>query len=110
MPRIAGREVKWDKGTEAYDVTRSQVAEGLDRDLRERLQKTALAVYEALKLRDYGRVDMRLTPKGEIYVIEANPNPWLAPEAELAIAAKNAGREYEKLIGDIITLAVARYF
>ena len=110
MPRIAGREVKWDKGTEAYDLTLSRVAEGLDRDLRERLQKTALAVYEALKLRDYGRVDMRVTPKGVIYVIEANPNPWLAPEAELAIAAKSAGREYEKLIGEIITLAVARCF
>ena len=27
-----------------------------------------------------------------------------------AYAAKNAGREYEKLIGDIITMAVARYF
>jgi len=110
MPRIAGREVKWDKGTEAYDVTRSQVAEGLDGDLKKRLQDTALEVYEALKLRDYGRVDMRVTPKGEIFVIEANPNPWLAPEAELAIAAQNAGRDYEKLIGDIVSMAVARYF
>ena len=53
---------------------------------------------------------MRVTPKGEIFVIEANPNPWLAPEAELAIAAQNAGRDYEKLIGEIVTLAVARYF
>jgi D-alanine-D-alanine ligase len=67
-------------------------------------------VYEALKLRDYGRVDMRVTPKGEIYVIEANPNPWLAPEAELAIAAKNAGRDYQKLIGEIVSMAAARYF
>ena len=31
-----------------------------------------------IKLRDYGRIDMRLNDKGEIYVIEANPNPWLA--------------------------------
>jgi D-alanine-D-alanine ligase len=110
MPRIAGREVKWDKGTEAYDVTRSQIAEGLGDDLDTRLRNTALEVYEALKLRDYGRVDMRVTPKGEIFVIEANPNPWLAPEAELAIAAESTGRDYEKLIGEIVSMAAARYF
>jgi hypothetical protein len=43
-------------------------------------------------------------------VIEANPNPWLAPEAELAIAAENTGRDYEKLIGEIVSMAAARYF
>jgi len=44
----------------------------------ERLSDTALAAYRALKLRDYGRIDMRLAPNGDVYVIEANPNPWLA--------------------------------
>ena len=77
--------------------------------MRERLQQTALQVYEALKLRDYGRVDMRLTKDGDIYVIEANPNPWLAPEAELAIAAAQAGRSYVDLIGQIVELALGRY-
>jgi len=73
------------------------------------LQEIAVQVYTALKLRDYGRVDMRLTPDGRIYVIEANPNPWLAPEAELAIAAGLAGRTYVQLIGQIVELALARY-
>ena len=68
-----------------------------------------MQVYSALKLRDYGRVDMRLTPDGKIYVIEANPNPWLAPEAELAIAAALAGRGYVELIGQIVEMALARY-
>lgn len=72
-------------------------------------QQTAVQGYTALKLRDYGRVDMRLTPDGRIYVIEANPNPWLAPEAELAMAAAQAGRGYVELIGQIVELALARY-
>jgi D-alanine-D-alanine ligase len=50
-----------------------------------------------------------VTPEGEIFVIEANPNPWLAPEAELAIAAAHAGRSYPQLIGEIVRLASARY-
>jgi D-alanine-D-alanine ligase len=109
MPKIAGREVKWEKGTQAYDVTRSAAAKDLDDDTRKRLCETALQVYSALQLRDYGRVDMRLTKDGHIYVIEANPNPWLAPEAELAIAAGLAGRSYVELIGQIAELALARY-
>ena len=109
MPRIAGREVKWDKGSEAYELTRSAAARDLDDGTLRRVQDTAVQVYAALKLRDYGRVDMRLTPDGRVYVIEANPNPWLAPEAELAIAAGQAGRSYRELIGEIVELALARY-
>jgi D-alanine-D-alanine ligase len=109
MPRIAGTEVKWEKGTEAYDSTRSAVARGLPEELGRRIQETALAAYVALGLRDYGRIDLRVAPKGEIYVIEANPNPWLAPEAELAIAAAAAGRDYPKLIGEIADRALSRY-
>jgi D-alanine-D-alanine ligase len=109
MPRIAGKEVKWEKGTEAYDVTRSSVARDLPDDLRTRIQATALAAYGALGLRDYGRIDLRVTPKEEIYVIEANANPWLAPEAELAIAAAAANRDYPRLIGEIADRALARY-
>ncbi len=109
MPRIAGAEVKWAKGTEAYEVTRSAAAKDLDGETARRLQDTALQVYSSLGLRDYGRVDLRLTPDGRIYVIEANPNPWLAPEAELAIAAALAGRSYAQLIGQIVEAALARY-
>ena len=109
MPRIAGKEVKWEKGTDAYDATKSAVARDLPEDLQNRIQQTALATYSALGLRDYGRIDLRVTPQGETYVIEANPNPWLAPEAELAIAAAAAGRDYERLIGEIAERALARY-
>jgi D-alanine-D-alanine ligase len=73
------------------------------------LQQTAVAAYQALELRDYGRVDMRLTPDGQVYVIEVNPNPWLASRAELAQAARKTGRTYTQLIGEIVDLAMARY-
>ena len=108
-PKIAGKEVKWDKETEAYKVTKSAPAEDLEESTIKRLSETALSVYQALKLRDYGRVDMRLTKKGEVFVIEANPNPWLASTAEFAMAAKKAGRSYTDLIREIVDLARARY-
>ncbi|HEX5133810.1 MAG TPA: ATP-grasp domain-containing protein [Thermoanaerobaculia bacterium] len=108
-PKIAGKDVKWDKETEAYKVTKSAVAEDLEESTVKRLSDTALSAYQALKLRDYGRIDMRLTKKGEVFVIEANPNPWLASTAEFAMAAKKAGRNYSQLIAEIVDLARARY-
>ncbi len=108
VPKIASQEVKFEKETEAYKLTKSVPAEGLDEDTTTALNETALAAYRALKLRDYGRIDMRLSTKGEVYVIEANPNPWLASAQEFAMAAKKAGKSYTQLIGEIVDLALAR--
>jgi D-alanine-D-alanine ligase len=72
------------------------------------LQQTAIAAYQALELRDYGRVDMRLQPDGRVQVIEVNPNPWLSSRAEFAMAARKAGRTYPRLIEEIVELATSR--
>ena len=108
-PRIAGAEVKWGKGTRAYRDTKSAVADDLPEETVSQLQTTAVAVYQALELRDYARIDMRLRPDGRVAVIEANPNPWLASKAEFAMAARKAGRTYTELIEEIADMAMARY-
>src|SRR5215213_706458 len=108
-PKIAGAEVKWGKGTAAYRDTKSAVAENLPEETVALMQQTAIAAYQALELRDYGRVDMRLKPDGTVTVIEVNPNPWLASRAELAQAARKAGRTYTQLIEEIVGMAMHRY-
>jgi len=108
-PKIASYDVKFEKDAESYKLTKSNVAEDLDEETRERLTQTALAAHRAVKLRDYGRIDMRLSSKGEVYVLEANPNPWLSSKQEFAMAAKASGRSYTQLIGEIVELAMARY-
>lgn len=105
MPKVAGTEVKWEKDSEAYKVTKSSPAEDLDEKTSELLTKTALAAYQILKLRDYGRIDMRLTSKGEVYVIEGNPNPWLSSDSEFFMSAKKSGRSYADMIKEIIEFA-----
>jgi D-alanine-D-alanine ligase len=108
-PKIASYDVKFEKNTEVYKLTKSAIAEDLDEATRKRLSDTALAAYRALKLRDYGRIDMRLAPNGDVYVIEANPNPWLASGQEFAMAAKASGLSYTEMIGTIVDLAMSRY-
>jgi D-alanine-D-alanine ligase len=107
-PRIAGAEVKWGKGTKAYRDTKSAVATDLPDEAVALLQKTAVAAYQALELRDYGRVDMRMQPDGRVQVIEVNPNPWLSSRAEFAMAARKSGRTYIQLVEEIIDLATTR--
>src|SRR5581483_7404557 len=105
-PRIAGREVKFERDSEAYRLTKSAVAKDLDEQTVEKLQDAAKTTYRALKLRDYGRIDMRLAKDGAIYVIEANPNPWLSSQAEFAMAARGSGRTYTEMIRDIVGAAM----
>ena len=87
-PKIAGNEVKWEKDTEAYRVDQVRARPRTSTRTRSSGSRTRRwPAYQALKLRDYGRIDMRLTKEGEVYVIEANPNPWLSSGAEFAMAA-----------------------
>ncbi|HEY8130615.1 MAG TPA: ATP-grasp domain-containing protein [Thermoanaerobaculia bacterium] len=108
-PRIAGREVKFDRDSEEYRLTKSALAKDLDEETVEKLQDAAKTTYRALKLRDYGRIDMRLAKDGTIYVIEANPNPWLSSQAEFAMAARGSDRTYTEMIKSIVEVAMARY-
>src|SRR5262249_7551980 len=107
-PKIASRDVKFERDSEAYKLTKSKIADDLDEPTTQKLSDTALGAYRAVKLRDYGRIDMRLTPKGEVYVIEANPNPWLSSKHEFAMAARKSGRSYTQLIETIVNTAMER--
>jgi D-alanine-D-alanine ligase len=106
--KIMDNEAKFDTSSERYQGTRAVVAE-IEPELEARLKKTALDAYRALCVRDYGRIDLRVTDGGEIYVIEVNANCYLERSAEFAQAAKAHGIEYEALIGQIVELASERW-
>ena len=63
----------------------------------------------ALRVRDYGRIDMRLTPENEVRILECNPNPDLDPEAGYARSARHHGWDYDELIFRIVESARARW-
>ena len=112
-PRIASWEAKWgdegdEKGAE-FEGTESVFPENLPDDLRDRLEKAAVEAFHALRLRDYARVDMRMTESGDVYVIEVNPNCYLEAKSEFARAAERDGLSYDALIAQIVELAGARY-
>lgn len=113
MPKIASWEAKWgddgDGHGEEFDGTESLFPTDLDPELAERIQKVAIDSFQALRLRDYARIDLRVTDAGEIYVIEVNPNCYLEANGEFARAAAKDGTDYNTLIARIAELASARY-
>jgi len=83
-------------------------AENLDANLQRAIDRTTRRVYRMLELDGYARVDYRLTAAGEIYLLEANPNPEIAETEEFASAALAAGLTYRQLIQRIVSLGLAR--
>jgi D-alanine-D-alanine ligase len=106
-PQILGKEAKWQPDSAEFKGTKS-ILPDLPDELRAKLQKTALDAARAVRMRDYGRVDLRLTETGDIYVIEVNANCYLEKESEFAVAGKASGLEFPQLVQKIVDLAVER--
>ena len=131
-PKFASSEAKWDEDS-AYSEAPQIFPADIPEAVYNRMQEAAVTAFKVLKLRDYGRVDMRLrrseetkkkTTKKEsppelnapfvsidgweFYIIEANPNPYLDRKAEYAMASRKHGLKYAQLIEKIVELAMNR--
>jgi D-alanine-D-alanine ligase len=107
-PRVLDAKAKWDKNSRQFKGTKIVFPE-LSLELRARLQRAAIDAYRALRVRDYGRVDLRMADTGDIYVIEVNASCYLERESEFAKAAQRAGMEYPQLLQKIMDLALERH-
>ena len=107
VPKVMDSKAKWDERSKEYKGTKSVIA-NLPDELRARLQKVAVDAYRALRVKDYGRVDLRLTETGEIYVLEVNASCYLEKSSEFAMAAAASGLDYPRLIERIVNLASER--
>lgn len=108
-PRIVGYAAKWDENSPEYAGTTPVEMKELQPGLRASIERTAIAAFRALELRDYGRVDFRVADDGVPYVIDVNPNCDISPDAGVARAARAAGMDYPHLIGRICEIAWERY-
>jgi len=107
-PQLATYRVKWnDKYREKWNIKFGFAK--LDPPIIKNIERICKRVYRLLRIRDYGRIDLRLTPENKLVVLETNPNADIAYGEEIAEAAEKAGIKYEKLIERIIHLAMCRY-
>jgi D-alanine-D-alanine ligase len=107
-PHIATRKAKWDPEYQKRHGITSREGQGLSADLQHRIQTVCKRTYRALGLSGYARIDLRLKESGEVFVIEANPNPEIAYMEDFADSAKAYGLSYEELIQRILALGLRR--
>ena len=106
-PQIVGYQAKWDTDSFEYLHTRrAYVDERQEAVLVCRLQQMALRCWEVFQLSGYARVDFRLDPQGQPWILEVNANPCLSPDAGLAAAAKQGGLQYDEMIALILNCAL----
>jgi D-alanine-D-alanine ligase len=103
---IATDRVKWNVKYQERHGIKCGEAKGLPDTLVARIQNLARRVYRALWLSGYARLDLRLSPDGKPYVLEANPNPQLAYGEDFADMAHAVGIDYNRLMDRIIKLGL----
>ncbi|MBI3273277.1 MAG: D-alanine--D-alanine ligase [Planctomycetes bacterium] len=106
--RIATFKAKWSAKYRTTKGIRNVIAENLPPEVLEKLRDVALRAFRVLGLRDYGRIDVRLAPDHEVYVLEANPNPFIARDEDLPNAAQAAGIPYPDFVETIAACALRR--
>jgi D-alanine-D-alanine ligase len=113
--------LEWKSGGGPYDVLtedfKLQVVEPGSRDaaradlepgeLRE-LEALSLAAFRALGLRDYARFDVRRSPGGTFFFMEANVTPSMEPLEPLTLSARWAGLDFPALLERILAAAAKR--
>lgn len=104
--RIATERVKWSRTYQKkYGIT-SREAKNLPPGKTEEIQHLAKRVYRALGLNGYARIDMRMDAEGQLYVLEANPNPQIAHDEDFADSAEKADYHYQELLQEILNVGL----
>ena len=104
-PNIATSKLKWDPAYQEKVGVVTKAAE-LDKKMVDKLERLSKRIYRTLFLSGYARLDYRVTDEGQIYLLEANPNPQIADQEDFADSAKHCGVDYEALLQKIIALGL----
>lgn len=91
--------------TEKYTLQTSSIhmPARIDKETAEKIKKTALAIYRELGCSGFARVDMFLTPEGEIVFNEVNTIPGFTSHSRYPNMLKGIGLNYEDILNTLIT-------
>ncbi len=104
--RIATERVKWNRTYQTKYGIRSEEAGNLPEGKAEEIQRLAKRVYRALGLSGYARIDVRMDAAGQVYVLEANPNPQIAHDEDFSDSAEKAGYTYKDLLQELLNIGL----
>ena len=102
-PRIVDYKAKWDTESFEYKNTiREFPGTHLDTKLKSKLNETAINCWNVFGLKGYARVDIRTDSENNVYVLEVNANPCIAPDGGFVAAINDAGYTFNQVIARIL--------
>lgn len=95
--------------TEKYTLKSSKIhmPARVPGETEERIKEAAIRIYRALGLKDYSRVDMFLTPQGELVFNEVNTIPGFTAHSRFPSMLKGIGYEFDQIVDRLIRLAIS---
>jgi D-alanine-D-alanine ligase len=107
LPKILGYESKWEPDSAYWTQIRYREATLADQ-MQQQLIDHSSRLFERLACRDYARFDFRADAKGEIKLLEVNPNPGWCWDGKMNIMAGFQGMRYSEMLAQILQAAVER--
>jgi D-alanine-D-alanine ligase len=100
-------DAKWSPESPDYRATPLRYGAILPERLTQTLNELACQAFRALDCRHYARVDMRVCPSGQPYVLEVNANPDLNPNACFAGALVSGGWSHAEFVLALVHAALS---
>lgn len=98
---------KWDRTAPEFAAADIRSAVVPPAEWHERIVEVCRQAYQVLGCRDYARIDVRVTPAGEPFILEVNPNPFLTHEIIYEVL-EAVGRDHGQFLLDLVQAALAR--
>lgn len=109
-PKILSYGAKWHEGKPIYKDCITLIKNPEKRFTKDELaliSSTARRVYRAVGCFGYATVDARLDKKGDVFVIEVNPNCWIGPKSDTALCLKkNYGLCFADMVDRIVKISL----
>jgi D-alanine-D-alanine ligase len=102
---IATAKVKWDRNYQKKLGVMTGKAR-LPAETETKIAKVSKRIYRALEMSGYGRLDYRLDDNGDLYLLDANPNPQISMREDFAVSAKKAGISYPRLLDRLLRIGL----
>lgn len=98
-PKIVGYDAKWNENSEEYKQT-NRVFKTLESNLilEKKIIDVCLKCWSAFNLKGYARVDLRVNNNDEIFILEINGNPCIAPDSGFIAALQQKGYSNEEMV------------
>jgi D-alanine-D-alanine ligase len=96
---------KWDEHDPYYAATAPRCPADINSELASLIRQLAAHVFLKFVGHGYARIDMRMNNRGEVMVLEVNPNPDIGPASGASLQARQHGLRYRDFIGSIMAVS-----